>query len=100
MLWPTINPDGQQMVAEWYEKRRHMRAVRAPVLYQDYVRHDNSRDMHAEHDRVTRHGTGVETVGAARSSTSIINRGRFRHASGSAVLGPVGADAPWRCRAK
>ena len=20
MLWPTINPDGQQMVAEWYMK--------------------------------------------------------------------------------
>src|SRR4051794_22169457 len=48
MLWPTINPDGHQMVAEWY-----MRNVGTPYelsglprLYQDYVGHDNNRDAY------------------------------------------------------
>ena len=48
MLWPTINPDGQQMVAEWY-----MRNVGTPYelsalprLYQEYVGHDNNRDAY------------------------------------------------------
>ncbi|PYR35791.1 MAG: hypothetical protein DMF93_21105 [Acidobacteria bacterium] len=47
-LWPTINPDGQQMVAEWY-----MRNVGTPYelsalprLYQEYVGHDNNRDAY------------------------------------------------------
>src|SRR3954451_16988346 len=48
MLWPTINPDGHQMVAEWY-----MRNVGTPYelsalprLYQEYVGHDNNRDAY------------------------------------------------------
>ncbi len=48
MLWPTINPDGQQMVAEW-----HMQNVGTPQenqglprLYQEYVGHDNNRDAY------------------------------------------------------
>jgi zinc carboxypeptidase len=48
LLWPTINPDGQQMVAEWY-----MRNVGTPYelsglprLYQEYVGHDNNRDAY------------------------------------------------------
>ena len=48
MLWPTINPDGQQMVSEWYMKHAStpdaMRPL--PVLYQDYVGHDNNRDAY------------------------------------------------------
>ena len=48
MLWPTINPDGQQMVAEWYMKHAGtpdaMRPL--PVLYQEYVGHDNNRDAY------------------------------------------------------
>jgi hypothetical protein len=48
MLWPTINPDGQQIVAEWYMKNvgtpYELSAV--PRLYQDYVGHDNNRDAY------------------------------------------------------
>src|SRR5258708_7892295 len=48
MLWPTINPDGQQMVAEWYMKNvgtpYELSAV--PQLYQEYVGHDNNRDAY------------------------------------------------------
>ena len=49
MLWPTINPDGHQMVAEWH--MRHATSPEAtippmPELYQEYVGHDNNRDAY------------------------------------------------------
>jgi hypothetical protein len=45
-LWPTINPDGQQMVAEWYMQNvgTPYELSGLPRLYQDYVGHDNNRD--------------------------------------------------------
>ena len=42
MLWPTINPDGQQMVAEWETTK----GTDFGGLYQDYVGHDNNRDAY------------------------------------------------------
>jgi hypothetical protein len=51
MLWPTINPDGMSMVADWYMS--HVDAANPgagqppmPQLYQDYVGHDNNRDAY------------------------------------------------------
>jgi hypothetical protein len=48
MLWPTINPDGQQMVAEWYMQNvgTPYELAGLPRLYQDYVGHDNNRDAY------------------------------------------------------
>src|SRR5438128_1814691 len=48
MLWPTINPDGQQIVAEWYMKNVGTPYELSPVprLYQEYVGHDNNRDAY------------------------------------------------------
>jgi len=48
MLWPTINPDGQQMVAEWYMKNVGTPYELAPLPqpYQEYVGHDNNRDAY------------------------------------------------------
>ncbi len=48
MLWPTINPDGQQMVADWYMKNvgTPYELSGVPGLYQDYVGHDNNRDAY------------------------------------------------------
>jgi len=48
MLWPTINPDGQQMVAEWYTKNvgTPYELSGLPQLYQEYVGHDNNRDAY------------------------------------------------------
>jgi len=48
MLWPTINPDGQQMVAEWYMKNvgTPYEQSAPPFLYQEYVGHDNNRDAY------------------------------------------------------
>lgn len=48
MLWPTINPDGQQMVADWYMKNvgTPYEQSELPFLYQEYVGHDNNRDAY------------------------------------------------------
>jgi len=60
MLWPTLNPDGQNAVASWY--RQNVGTVYEvspmPDLYQEYVGHDNNRDGYmnnmAESQAVTR----------------------------------------------
>lgn len=46
VLWPTLNPDGQDMIVDWYRKHRGTpwETSRMPWLYQDYVGHDNNRD--------------------------------------------------------
>ena len=50
MLWPTINPDGQSMVADWYMSHdpgpNAPQAPGMPYLYQEYVGHDNNRDAY------------------------------------------------------
>ena len=51
MLWPTINPDGMTMVADWYMSHVDPANPRAPqppmpTLYQEYVGHDNNRDAY------------------------------------------------------
>jgi Zinc carboxypeptidase len=46
MLWPTLNPDGQNEVVSWYRKNVGTPFEIAPLpdLYQEYVGHDNNRD--------------------------------------------------------
>jgi hypothetical protein len=46
VLWPTLNPDGQDMVVSWYRQNVGTKYEVAPMpwLYQDYVGHDNNRD--------------------------------------------------------
>ncbi|TFH66617.1 MAG: hypothetical protein E4G90_02615, partial [Gemmatimonadales bacterium] len=48
MLWPTLNPDGQTMVAEWYLSNvgTPYETSSLPELYQKYVGHDNNRDAY------------------------------------------------------
>src|SRR5262249_7426497 len=46
MLWPTLNPDGQDEVVGWYRKNvgTSFEVSPLPDLYQEYVGHDNNRD--------------------------------------------------------
>ena len=46
VLWFSINPDGQNMVAEWYQSNLGTPYEVSPMprLYQKYVGHDNNRD--------------------------------------------------------
>jgi len=46
VLWFSMNPDGQNMVVDWYESNlgTEFEVSRMPRLYQKYVGHDNNRD--------------------------------------------------------
>ena len=46
MLWPSINPDGQTLVADWYRSNvgTPFEVASMPWLYQKYLGHDNNRD--------------------------------------------------------
>ncbi len=46
MLWPTLNPDGQNEIVAWYRKNLGTPYEVSPLpdLYQEYVGHDNNRD--------------------------------------------------------
>jgi hypothetical protein len=45
-LWFSINPDGQSIVANWYRENvgTPYEVSPVPVLWQEYVGHDNNRD--------------------------------------------------------
>ena len=47
-LWPSINPDGQNIVANWYKENVGTPYEVAPLheLYQKYIGHDNNRDAY------------------------------------------------------
>ncbi|HEV2215555.1 MAG TPA: M14 metallopeptidase family protein, partial [Terracidiphilus sp.] len=46
VLWPTLNPDGQDIVVQWYRQNVGTKYEVSPLprLYQKYVGHDNNRD--------------------------------------------------------
>ena len=48
LLMPSINPDGQVMVVDWYEKYlgTEYEGGRMPWLYHHYVGHDDNRDFY------------------------------------------------------
>ena len=48
VLWPSLNPDGQTMVADWYHSNVGTQYEVAPMprLYQKYLGHDNNRDAY------------------------------------------------------
>jgi hypothetical protein len=48
MLWPSINPDGQNIVVNWYREVVGTPYEVSPLheLYQKYVGHDNNRDAY------------------------------------------------------
>ncbi|MCS6859563.1 MAG: M14 family metallopeptidase [Abditibacteriales bacterium] len=43
LLACLVNPDGLELVANWYRQHRNLRI---PTLYQKYVGHDNNRDFY------------------------------------------------------
>ena len=47
-LWPSLNPDGQDIVVDWYRQNVGTPYEVAPLheLYQKYIGHDNNRDAY------------------------------------------------------
>ena len=66
MLWPTINPDGHQMTAEWHMQRAGTAAPksRCPRSTRSRRPRQRPRRLHAQHDRVAGHGAHLAAVGA------------------------------------
>jgi hypothetical protein len=62
MLWPTLNPDGQNEVAAWYRKNLGTPYEVSPLpdLYQEYVGHDNNRDGYMNNMLESREVTRTE----------------------------------------
>lgn len=48
ILVPSLNPDGQIMITDWYNKNVNTEYEASPLpwLYHPYVGHDNNRDMY------------------------------------------------------
>ena len=48
LLWPSINPDGQNIVVTWYRENVGTPYEVSPLheLYQKYIGHDNNRDAY------------------------------------------------------
>ena len=48
VLWPSLNPDGQTMIADWYSSNvgTPFEVAPMPWLYQKYIGHDNNRDAY------------------------------------------------------
>ncbi|MGD2123114.1 MAG: M14 family metallopeptidase [Gemmatimonadota bacterium] len=46
VLWPSLNPDGQEMIVDWYNSNlgTPYEISSLPRLYQKYIGHDNNRD--------------------------------------------------------
>jgi hypothetical protein len=56
LVMPSINPDGQLMVVDWYNEwlGTDFEGGRMPWLYQHYVGHDNNRDFYMLTQKETR----------------------------------------------
>jgi hypothetical protein len=48
LLWPSLNPDGQNIVVDWYRENAGTPYEVSPLheLYQKYIGHDNNRDAY------------------------------------------------------
>jgi hypothetical protein len=54
MLFVFANPDGLELVADWYMRDpKKVRTESIPVLYQKYIGHDNNRDSFASNQPET-----------------------------------------------
>ena len=57
VLVPSLNPDGQILVTDWFNKNVGTEYANSPIpyLYHPYVGHDNNRDMYMFTQKESRH---------------------------------------------
>ncbi|HEX4748198.1 MAG TPA: M14 family zinc carboxypeptidase [Bryobacteraceae bacterium] len=61
LLVPSLNPDGQMLVTDWYNKNvgTQYEPSPLPTLFHPYVGHDNNRDMYLFSQRESRMAAGI-----------------------------------------
>jgi hypothetical protein len=61
LLVPSLNPDGQMLVTDWYNKNvgTQYEPSPLPTLFHPYVGHDNNRDMYLFSQRESRMTAGI-----------------------------------------
>jgi hypothetical protein len=61
LLAPSVNPDGQVLVVDWYNKNVNTEYESSPMpwLYHYYVGHDNNRDAYMLTQKETRYVTQI-----------------------------------------
>lgn len=64
LLFPSINPDGQDMVVKWYNKYlgTPYEGANFPFLYNKYVGHDDNRDWYMFTQKESRYVVGFENT--------------------------------------
>src|SRR5437762_11094174 len=57
VLVPSLNPDGEIMVTDWFNKNVGTPFANSPIpyLYHPYVGHDNNRDMYMFTQKESQH---------------------------------------------
>src|SRR5947207_8247464 len=57
LLVPSLNPDGEIMVTDWFDKNAGTEYANSPIpyLYHPYVGHDNNRDMYMFTQKESQH---------------------------------------------
>jgi hypothetical protein len=61
LLVPSLNPDGQMLVTDWYNRNvgTPYEPSPLPTLFHPYVGHDNNRDMYLFSQRESRMAAGI-----------------------------------------
>ena len=112
LIAPSMNPDGQRMITEWYRKNLGTKWEGGPLpwLYHPYVGHDNNRDWFMVTQKETRLvtdylygvvpeismtciGMGPKARGSCRRSWTGEPEPRSRHRQGIAHIGRDGDGA-------
>ena len=84
LLVPSLNPDGQIMVTDWFNQNlgTPYEASPIPYLYHPYVGHDNNRDMYMFTQKESQYMAQLPgTTGSRRSGSTSIRWAQRRRAS-------------------
>jgi hypothetical protein len=74
LLVPSLNPDGQTMITEWYRKYvgSKYEGGMMPYLYHHYVGHDNNRDWYMLTQKETRRNQERVASGVPRMVPAVL----------------------------
>ena len=91
ILLSQVNPDGQELVANWYmrESDPAKRNTRVPRLYQKYIGHDNNRDFYMMNMKET---TNISKQQYVEWMPQIVYNHHQTAPAGAVVAGPPYRD--------